>query len=198
MKKKKKDHKNPREQKRGSRALAMPAERASSTRQLRLVDRMYEDDKCYLVTEKVLEPEPTASSDPGKHSSSVFGRRAHDLGTGDDGHRPSHTQAVVHDSGEKSLGMDSVQTHLAVREDCIHQILGAQLLRDLGDCCRRSTDGGHTQANDFGTSPGAQNDATNTVATKKLSTELEILVDAGREKKKPEGGGHEPRTSHGS
>ena len=34
--------------------------------------------------------------------------------------------------------------------------------------------------NYFGTPPGAQNDATNTVATKKLSTELEILVDAGR------------------
>ena len=97
------------------------------------------------MTEKVWEPDPTTSSDPGKYSSSVFGRRAHDLGTGDDGHRPSHTQAVVHDSGEKSLGMDSVQTHFAVREDCIHQYLGAQFLRDLGDCCRTSVDGGHAQ-----------------------------------------------------
>ena len=94
MRKKKKKHRNPREQKRGSRALAMPAERASSTRQLRLVDRTYEDDKGYLVTEKVWEPDPTTSSDPGKYSSSVFGRRDRDLGTGGDGHRPAHTQAV--------------------------------------------------------------------------------------------------------
>ena len=140
-KKKKNTTKSPREQKRGSRALAMPAERA--LRQLRLADRTYEDDKGYLVTEKVWEPDPTTSSDPGKYSSSVFGRRDRDLGTGDDGHRPAHTQAVVHDSGEKSSGVDLVQTHFAVREDCIHQHLGAQFLRDLEDCCRRSVDGGH-------------------------------------------------------
>ena len=85
MRKKKKKHKNPREQKRGSRAPVMPAERASSTRQLRLVDRTYEDDNGYLVTEKVWELEPTTSSDPGKDSLSVFGRRDRDLGTGDDG-----------------------------------------------------------------------------------------------------------------
>ena len=145
MRKKKKKHKNPREQKRGSRALVMPAERAPLGEAPRLVDRTYEDDKGYLVTEKVRELEPTASSDPGKCSLGVFDRRDRDLGTGDDGHRPAHTQAVVHDSGEKSLGMDSVQTHFAVREDCIHQYLGAQFLRDLGDCCRRSVDGGHAQ-----------------------------------------------------
>ena len=95
----------------------MPAaERASlgGTRQLRLVDRMYEDDTGYLVTEKVWELEPTASSDPDKYSLGVFDRRDRDLGTGDDGHRPAHTQAAVRDSGDKSVGMDSVPTHFAV------------------------------------------------------------------------------------